>query len=56
MDDNRVMIDYNEKEVKTMLSYNANRRFLVKAEANNIEPEELWKHLKTLNLETLIKQ
>ena len=56
MDDKRVIIEYNEKEVKTMLSYNANRRFLVKAEANNIEPEELWKHLKTLNLETLIKE
>jgi len=56
MDDTRVMTEYNEKEVKTSLSYNANQRFLIKAEATNIKPEELWKHLKTLNLETLIKE
>jgi len=56
MDDKRVMTDYNEKEVKTIVSYNANGRFLIKAEATNVKPEELWKHLKTLNLETLIKE
>jgi len=56
MDDARVMIEYNEKEAKTILSYNTNDRFLIKAEATNIKPEELWKHLKTLNLETLIKE
>lgn len=56
MDDKRVMTTYNEKEAKTVLSYNANDRFLIKAEATNIKPEELWKHLKTLNLETLIKE
>ncbi len=56
MDDKRVMIDYNEKEAKTLASYIANGRFLVKAEATNVKPEELWKHLKTLNLETLIKE
>ncbi len=56
MDDKRVMTVYNEKEVKTILNYNANGRFFVKAEAINITPEELWKHLKTLNLETLIKE
>lgn len=56
MDDKRVMTDYNEKEAKTLVSYNANGRFLIKAEASNVKPEELWKHLKTLNLEPLIKE
>lgn len=55
MDDQRVMIDYNELEVKTILSYNAKDRFLIKAEATNIEPHELWNHLKTLHLDTLME-
>ena len=56
MDDQRVLTEYNEKEVKTTLNYNANERFVIKAEATNIKPEELWQHLKTLNLETLINK
>jgi len=56
MDVKRVMTTYNEKDAKTVLSYNAYDRFLIKAEATNIKPEELWKHLKTLNLEKLIKR
>lgn len=56
MDDKRVMTDYNEEEAKTTVSYNANKRFLIKAEATNVEPKELWKHLKTLNFETLVKE
>ncbi|TLP74280.1 hypothetical protein [Maribacter sp. ACAM166] len=56
MDGKRVMTEYNEKEVKTILSYNANERFVIKAEANQITPEELWGYLKTLNLEALIKE
>ena len=55
MDGNRVLIDYNKSEAKTSINYNSNGRFLIKAEATNIEPEELWKELKTLNLEGLIK-
>ncbi len=55
MDDKRVMIDYNEKEVKTLVSYNANGRFLVKAEAINIKPEVLLEALKKLHIEKLIK-
>ncbi len=55
MDDNRVMIDYNEKEAKTILSYNANGRFLIKAEANDITPEELWTTLQNLQIEKLIR-
>lgn len=54
MDDTRVMIDYNEKEAKTLLSYNANGRFLIKAEAINMKPEAVWETLKQLQLETLI--
>jgi len=53
MDDKRVIIDYNEKEVKTMVSYNANGRFLIKAEAIDIKPEALWEFLKDLNIKDL---
>ncbi len=56
MDDKRVMTDYNEKELKTTLNYNANGRFVIKAEGTNIKPEELWEYLKTLNLEALLKK
>jgi hypothetical protein len=53
MDDKRVMIEYNEKEVKSILTYYANDRFLIKAEAINIKPDELWKTLKKLQIEKL---
>ncbi|WP_296380138.1 hypothetical protein [Winogradskyella sp.] len=53
MDDNRVMIDFNEKEVKTTLNYNANERFVIKAEAIDVTPDELWNLLKELNLKDL---
>jgi len=56
MDDTRVMTVYNENEVKTTLNYNTNGRFMIKAEATNIKPEELWESLKTLNIENLAKQ
>ena len=56
MDDTPVMIDYNEKEAKTKLSYNANARFIIKAEATNVDPEELWAYLKTLKIEALSKK
>jgi len=55
MDDTRVMTVYNEKEAKTTLNYNANGRFLVKAEGTNIKPEELWEILKGLQIEKLLK-
>ncbi len=55
MDDKRVLTTYNEKEAKTTLYYNTNERFLITAEATNINLEELWKYLKTLNIEKLIK-
>ena len=56
MDDNRVLTEYIEKETKTTLNYNANARFLIKAEGNNIKPEELWDLLKDLNLYQLTKK
>lgn len=55
MDNKRVITDYNEKKAKTTLSYNANERFLIKAEATNMKPKELWKNLKKLKIEKLIK-
>ena len=55
MDDIRVMIDYNETESKTGLSYNALDRFAIKVEASGMEPYELWEYLKTLNLEALME-
>jgi len=55
LDNNRVLTEYHEKEAKTILSYNTHERFLVKAEASNIEPKELWKYLQELNLDSLIK-
>ncbi len=55
MDGKRVMIDYNEKELKTLVSYNANGRFLIKAEAIDITPEELWETLQNLQIEKLIR-
>lgn len=54
IDNTRVMIDYNEKQAKTILSYNALGRFIIKAESINISPETLWVYLKTLNLEALV--
>ena len=56
IDGTRVMTDYNEKEKKATLSYNSNDRFLVKAESKNVEPDELWGYLQTLNLEALIAE
>ena len=56
MDDKRVMIEYNEKEAKTLLSYNANDRFLIKVDATNVKPEELWEALKSLDFEKLIEK
>jgi len=53
IDGTRVMIGYNEIEAKTTLNYNANGRFMVKAEATNMNPESLWDYLKTLNLNLL---
>ena len=53
-DGTRVMIDYNEAEVKTSLIYNISERFVVKAEATQITPETLWSYLKALNFEKLI--
>ncbi len=54
MDGKRVMTEYNEKEAKTILNYNANGRFLIKAEAIDLTPEELWATLQNLQLEKLI--
>jgi len=54
MDGKRVMTEYNEKEAKTTLNYNANGRFLIKAEAIDMTPEELWVTLENLQLEKLI--
>lgn len=56
MDDTPVMIEYNETEAKTILSYNTNARLIIKAEATNIKPEELWNFLKDLQIEKLTKQ
>jgi hypothetical protein len=56
IDDTRVMTTYNEKEAKTTLNYNANGRFLVKAEGTNIKPTALWEILKGLQIEKLIKE
>lgn len=52
-DDYRIMTEYIESETKTTLSYNAEDRYLIKAVGTNLEPEELWKHLKTLDIEAL---
>jgi len=56
IDDTRVMTEFNEKETKTTLNYNANDRFLVGAEAIGSTPEELWEYLKTLQLEVLLEE
>jgi len=50
MDGIRVMMEYNETLFETNLSNNLNDRFFIKAQATNIEPEELWAHLKSLKL------
>ncbi len=55
IDDKRVLTTYNEKEVKTTLNYNSNGRFLIKAEATQIKPEELWGTLKGIQIEKLMK-
>ena len=53
--DKRVITDYDQKEAKTLITYNSNQRFTVKAEATNLTPEELWEQLKALDLETLLE-
>ncbi len=53
IDDKQVLTDYNEKEAKTTLNYNANERFVIKAEAIDITPEELWNLLKELKIKAL---
>lgn len=55
MDGIRVITIYNKHEVNTSMSYNSNDRFFIIAKATNIEPDELWKYLKTLHLEKLSK-
>ncbi|MBT2162822.1 hypothetical protein [Zobellia barbeyronii] len=55
MDDKRVITDYDQKEAKTLITYNSNQRFTVKAEATSLTPEELWEQLKTLNLKALLE-
>jgi len=53
LDNIPVLIDYNKDEALTTLTYNTNGRFLIKAEAINIKPEELWNQLKQLEIEKL---
>ncbi len=53
MDGIPVMTDYNKNENNTTLSYSANERLLIKAEAVNIAPKELWEYLRKLDLEKL---
>ena len=55
MGDKRVLTEYNEKETKTTLNYNANERFVIKAEATIMKPDELWEYLKQLEIEKLIR-
>lgn len=56
MDGIPVLIDYSEKNIQTTLSYNSSKRFIVKAVAKNLEPNELWNYLKQLNIEKLINE
>jgi len=51
----RVLTQYNEPEAKTSLSYNAYNRFVIDAQANNIDVEDLWKLLETLDLVALVR-
>ncbi len=55
MDGTPVLVEYNEGEKKSILSYNAKDRFLIKAEGVNMSPEELWEYLKKLGVENLVE-
>lgn len=48
-----VLIEFNAKTNQTAMTYNANDRFLVKALAENIDPETLWGYLEGLQLDQL---
>ncbi len=54
MEGKRVLTDYNENESKANLQYNVHDRLMVRADAENMTPEELWKHLQALDFEALI--
>ena len=54
MNGTRVITEYDENEAKTLLSYNADNRFLIKADALHIDPEELWGYMQELAIENLV--
>jgi len=53
MDGTPVLIEFKEEGKHTTLSYNANQRLMVRAVAENMEPEELWQYLQQLQLDQL---
>jgi hypothetical protein len=55
MDSVPVIVEYNEKEKATTLTYNSNGRFSINANGSKMDPDELWDYLKLLNLEKLIE-
>ncbi len=55
MDSTPALVVYDEKEKAATLSYNTNDRFVVRAQAADMTPEELWEYLKKLNVEGLVK-
>ena len=48
-----VLIEFNSKTKHTAMTYNANDRFIVKALAENMDPETLWGYLEGLQLDQL---
>ncbi len=55
MDSVPVILEYNEKEKATTLSFNSNGRFSIHAQGSEMNPDELWDYLKLLNLDKLIE-
>ena len=53
----KVMVDYSNPKYanRSLFKYIINNRLYVEARGWQMKPDELWKHLKTLKIETLIK-
>ena len=55
MDSVPVIVEYNEKEKTSTLTYNSNGRFSINANGSEMDPDELWDYLKLLDLKKLIE-
>jgi len=53
MDGTPVLVEFNSKTQHSKITFNANDRLIVKADAENTDPATLWKYLQRLQLDLL---